>query len=104
MMSNIEELNNLLSQGILPDELNFSIKRECELDLNKLQYNSFYRSYGFYESKFPKGYKNIIGLDKVIEHIVYKSEEKKKPPLQELEELENEIKQMENDLKQEEKN
>ena len=103
-MSNVEELNDLLSQGILPDELNFSIKRECELDLNKLKYNAFYRSYEFYESKFPKGYENIIGFDKIIEHITYKAQEKKKTPLQEIEELENEIKQIENDLKQENKN
>lgn len=103
-MSNIEELNDLLSQGILPDELNFGIKREYELDLNKLKYNAFYRSYEFYESKFPKGYENIIGFDKIIEHITYKAQEKKKSPLQELEELENEIKQIENDLKQENKN
>ena len=87
----VKELNEQLLNGILPDELNFGIKKEYELDLNKIKYNAFYRSYEFYENKFPKGYENIKGFDKVIDHIVYKAQEKKKTPLDELEELKKEI-------------
>lgn len=93
----IQELNSQLNLGILPDELNFSIKRDnVELDINKIKYNSFYRSYEFYESKFPKGYDSIIGFDKIIDSIVLKAQETKKTPLDELDELEKDIKEIEN--------
>ena len=79
---NINELNKQLMSGMLPDELNFSIKREFVLDLDKIKYNAFYRSYEFYESKFPKGYESIPGFDKIIESIVENS--KDKTPLDEM--------------------
>ena len=63
----LRELNKLLSKGILPDELDFTIKPRPELDINKIKYNSFYRSYEFAESKFPPGYENIPGFDKIID-------------------------------------
>lgn len=94
-MSSIEELNKQFNNGILPDELNFSIEREFVLDLNKIKYNAFYRSYEFYENKFPKGYKNIIGFDKIIDSIVCKAKETKKTPLDELDELEKELEEIE---------
>ena len=102
MNNKIVELNKQLGSGLLPDELNFSIKRECEIDINKIKYNSFYRSYEFYESKFPKGFQNIPGFEKVIEHITFTAQEKKKTPLEELDELEKEIKQIEKTINQEE--
>lgn len=83
----IQQLNNQLMSGILPDDLNFGIKRDSELDLVKLKYNAFYRSYDFYESKFPKGINSIIGFDKVIDNIIYKA--KDKTPLDEIEKLKN---------------
>ena len=79
---NINELNKQLMSGMLPDELNFSIKRELVLDLDKIKYNAFYRSYEFYESKFPKGWESIPGFDKIIESIVEKSVDK--TPLDEM--------------------
>lgn len=94
-MSGIEELNKHFNNGILPDELNFSIKREYFLDLNKIKYNAFYRSYEFYENKFPKGYESIPGFDKIIDSIVCKAKETKKTPLDELEELEKELEEIE---------
>ena len=97
-MSNIEELNQQLHQGILPDELNFAIKREYNVDINKIKYNSFYRSYEFYENKFPKGHSNIPGFDNIIDSIVVKAKEKNKTPLQELDELERQIKEIEGQI------
>lgn len=97
-MSSIQELNEQFNKGILPDELNFSIKREFVLDLNKIKYNAFYRSYEFYESKFPKGYESIPGFDKIIDSIVYKAQETKKTPLDELEEIEKEIKEINKEI------
>jgi hypothetical protein len=92
-MSSIRQLNEQLLMGVLPDELNFGIKREYEFDINKIKYNAFYRSYEFYQSKFPKGHESIPGFDKIIENIVHTAEEKNKTPLQELDELEKELKQ-----------
>ena len=86
---NINELNKQLMSGMLPDELNFSIKREFALDLDKIKYNAFYRSYEFYESKFPKGYESIPGFEKIIESIVEKSVDK--TPLDEMLEREKNI-------------
>ena len=40
------------------------------LDLNKIKYNAFSRSYEFAQSKFPKGLENIPGFDKVIESCI----------------------------------
>jgi len=79
----LRELNNLLSRGILPDELDFTAKPKPELDINKIKYNAFYRSYEFAESKFPKGYENIPGFDKVIQSV--KQELETKTPLEEME-------------------
>lgn len=86
---NINELNKQLMSGVLPDELNFSIKREFALDLDKIKYNAFYRSYEFYESKFPKGWESIPGFEKIIESIVEKSVDK--TPLDEMLEREKNI-------------
>jgi hypothetical protein len=75
----IKDLNN----GILPDSLNFSLKpKEFDLkDLAELQYNAFYRSYEFFEKKFPKGYESIPGFDKVIQSMA----DNALTPLQEME-------------------
>jgi hypothetical protein len=51
----------LLKQGILPPELDFSKKEEEVIDWAKIKYNTFYKSNEFYENKFPKGFENCIG-------------------------------------------
>ena len=79
----LQELNNLLSRGILPDELDFTSKPRPELDINKIKYNAFYRSYEYAETKFPPGYESIPGFDKVIESV--RQELEKKTPLEEIE-------------------
>jgi hypothetical protein len=80
---NIQDLNKSLNACVLPDCLNFSIKPS---DIEKLKYNAFYRSYDFYESKFPKGYECIPGFDKVIQLCKDKANEEEKTPLKEIEE------------------
>ena len=67
MNQQIREMNNLLRQDILPDAFNFNIRNADTIDISKLKYNAFYRSYEFAESKFPSGYDSIPGFDKVIE-------------------------------------
>lgn len=66
----MDELNALLKSGILPDSLNYTGEKQFDgVDLTKLQYNAFYRSYDFYLNKFPKGMENLPGFNKIIEHI-----------------------------------
>ena len=68
-IKNLRELNKQLSRGILPDVLNFTPQAKSELDISKIKYNAFYRSYEFAESKFPPGYESIPGFDKVIQTV-----------------------------------
>ena len=99
-MSSVRELNEQLSAGILPEELQFSKKKEFVLDLNKIKYNAFYRSYEFYEKKFPDGVYSLPGFDKIIDGIVYEAEIRKKTPLDELDELEREIKEIQKEIQE----
>ena len=48
----------------------------CEIDWSMLQHNSLYHSYLFFESKFPKGYTNIVGFDRIIEKMAAVNEER----------------------------
>ena len=81
MEKQINKLNKQLEKGILPAGLNFAPKLEpVVIDLEKLKFNSFYRSYEYAESKFPAGHQSIPNMDKVIEMCI--------PKLTPLEELE----------------
>lgn len=72
---NVEiDLNDLISQWQLPKQY------EYELDWSKLQYNNHYKSYEFFESKFPNGYQYLTGFDKIIENIANNA----KSPLEEI--------------------
>jgi len=77
---------NQLKQGILPPELNFSANQNNEIDWQKVQYNAFYKSPEFFESKFPVGFNTLPGFDKIIESMVVNST---KSPLEEIIELQN---------------
>ena len=79
----IDAINKQISCGVLPDCLNFTLEAK-PLDILQLKYNAFYRSYGFVESKFPKGYESIPGFDKVIESIAEKLEKENITPLSEM--------------------
>ena len=57
----------LLNRGILPDSLNFN--KTPEFDIYKVAYNLRYKTTEYWESKFPDGYQNIPGFDKIIEKI-----------------------------------
>ena len=57
-------------------------KSMIKLDENCVMYNNLYKSFQFYEAKFPAGYENIPGFEQVIEAIVDNS--KDKTPLDEL--------------------
>ena len=82
----MDQLIQQLNAGILPDELNYTNNKNFEgIDVAKLQYNAFYKSYDFYLNKFPKGLDNLPGFNKVIESIVEKNADNS--PLKEITEL-----------------
>ena len=71
----------LLNQGILQDSLNFTLTDSGnEIDIQQLQYNAFYKSYEYFENKFPPGHEAIPGFDKVIEYLA----DNAKSPLDEI--------------------
>ena len=57
-------------------------KEKVIVDYDYLLYNNLYKSFQFYEAKFPAGYENIPGFEQVIETIVENSQDKN--PLDEL--------------------
>ena len=59
----------MLNRGILPDSLNFNSNPSQEIDVYKIAYNLRYKTTEYWESKFPDGYQNIPGFDKIIEKI-----------------------------------
>jgi hypothetical protein len=63
-----ENFNRLLNKGICPAELNFGKRGEKEaLDMSKLQYNAFYRTYEYHLSKIPKPLHKIPGIEKLVQ-------------------------------------
>jgi hypothetical protein len=77
-----------ISEDLLCSVFNYKVKTNEEKDNNKFdpsraQYNNLYKSYEFYEKKFPKGYENIPGFIDVIENIVEKNNDN--TPLKEYE-------------------
>ena len=69
---------NCLFYNAFPPEYNMSI------DINKIQYNNYYQAYEFFQSKFPKGYDNIIGFSDVIENMATNAKLKNINPLDEI--------------------
>ena len=68
MSDTLARIIKQLKNGELPPELNFTNKEQEEIDWSKVQYNAFYKSPSFFESKFPEGLvDNLPGFDKVIE-------------------------------------
>ena len=59
----------LLNRGILPDSLNFNRKNCEEFDIYKVAYNLRYKTTEYWQSKFPEGFENIPGFDKIIDKI-----------------------------------
>ena len=64
---------DLLNKGILPDSFKFAetfaASKNTVIDVNKLKYNAFYKSFDYHASTFPDGYSSIKGFDKIIESI-----------------------------------
>ena len=82
----IKSINNSFINGFIPNCLfyNASPEYNMSIDMNKIQYNNYYQSYEFFESKFPKGYDNIIGFSDVIENMATNAKLKNINPLDEI--------------------
>ena len=53
------------------------------VDERCIMYNQLYKSYDYYDDKFPEGYNNIPGFDLIIDKMVDKSQDNS--PLKEIE-------------------
>lgn len=94
----LKNINSKFEKGELPQEFNYlNIEDMLKIDVEKLKYNAFYRSYEFYEKRFEKELKYIPNFDKVIEKIVKEKEELDITPLKEYEDRfeTNEYKELE---------
>ena len=82
----IKRINNSFINGFIPNCLfyNASPEYNISIDMNKIQYNNYYQSYEFFESKFPKGYDNIIGFSDIIENMATNAKLKNLNPLDEI--------------------
>jgi len=82
----IKSINNSFVNGFIPNCLfyNTSAEYNMSIDISKIQYNNYYQSYEFFESKFPKGYDNIIGFSDVIENMATNAKLKNLNPLDEI--------------------
>ena len=70
MNSNIRKVIEELEMGILPVELTFNQEMIMNEELiAKIQYNSFYKTFDYWADKFPSGFLNLPGADKIINHI-----------------------------------
>ena len=75
-------LNEKLRLGILPDELNFTASFFPDLDMDKVRYNTFYKSPEFWLHKFenPIAFLNLPASEKILESMI----ENSSTPLEEM--------------------
>jgi len=82
-METIQELNEQLSKGILPDSLYFGKREAQTTDWAKIQYNTFYKNPSYFSSKFPPEWVDTFPcFDKLVGIFA----DKAKTPLEEMEE------------------
>jgi hypothetical protein len=83
----IRKFNKMFSEGELPQEFDFTIKPAENIDWSKVKYNTFYKEPEFYINRFPSGFRDLAGFDKIIDKMV----DNALTPLEEME-LRSEIK------------
>ena len=66
----IRKFNKMFSEGQLPEEFDFSIKPTDNIDWSKVKYNTFYKEPEFYINRFPSGFRDLPGFDKIIDKMV----------------------------------
>ena len=70
---NIDEnmLNTVFAYGTPTNEQ----KSMIQLDESCVMYNNLYKSFEFYDNKFPEGHENIPGFEKIIDAIVERAKD-----------------------------
>jgi hypothetical protein len=66
----LRQLDDDVANGILPAELDFmfmAMNPPSTLDMSKLQYQSFYRTFEYAASQFPEGFNATEFLHPIIE-------------------------------------
>ena len=76
----IIQLVKLLNNDTLPLQLDYTMQPIINYDVDKIQYNSYYKSFEFFESKFPSGFDSMPGYYRIINEIRYNA----KTPLDEM--------------------
>jgi hypothetical protein len=76
------KINEKLKLGELPDELNFTSSVIPDLDIEKVRYNTFYKSPEFWLHKFenPIAFLNLPGSENIIQSLIENSQ----TPLEEM--------------------
>ena len=84
----IKSINNSFIKGYIPNCLFYNYNTYAEynmpINISKIQYNNYYQSYDFFQSKFSKGYDNIIGFSDVIKNMATNAKLKNLNPLDEI--------------------
>lgn len=67
-----------ITENDLGSTFNYVVLKNYEkdnrfVDESLIQYNNIYQSHDFYINKFPEGFDNIAGFDRIIDSIVEKS-------------------------------
>jgi len=83
----IRIINEYFEKGLVPPEFDFRKKDDADdVDWEKVKYNSFYKSTDYFLNKFPAGFENLPGAEKILESMVLNA----KSPLEEMREREQE--------------
>jgi hypothetical protein len=83
----IRKFNDMFNNGIVPDEFNYHEQsQQQEIDWSKVAYNTFYKTPEYFLSKFPPGFENLPGADKIIDEMIIQA----KSPLEEIQERQQE--------------
>jgi len=67
----MNHINKALESGRIPNELNYTSSKDVfTLDLEKLRYNTFYKTHEYFDKRFHPCLKSLPGYDKIIDSIV----------------------------------
>ena len=67
----MNHINKALEIRRIPNELNYTSSKDVfTLDLEKLRYNTFYKTHEYFDKRFHPCLKSLPGYDKIIDSIV----------------------------------
>ncbi len=62
----IKDINDSIARGELPKCLDYTKQETDDIDISKIQYNAFYKSFNYHESKIPCGMRYLPGINEMI--------------------------------------